>query len=205
MKILTTATLIFAGVLAITIGMRIEQQTMAILMGTAVGFLAAAICVGLIAYFVIHRKPAATPQRDQTADARAASYANPNLYSQSDVPHGTMAQLPPAIEYQPRPRGPMGPGLPYASAVYGYIDPRTGQFVQAAVPSPAQHYAAPPYGAAQVYGNAPTYGMPMYGGQMAYPLSQPMPTQRRFTMIGASGQTEEIVPSQEELQPVYEM
>lgn len=200
MKILTTATLIFAGVLAITIGMRIEQQTMAILMGTAVGFLAAAACVGLIAYFVIHRKPAATPQREPSPDARASGYASTHFYSQGYAPQGHVVQAPPALEYQPRSRGPMGPSAPYAPAAYGYIDPRTGQFVQAAAYAPA-----PNYGVAQVYGNAPTYGAPMYGGQMAYPPNLPMPAQRRFTMIGSSGQTEEIVPSQEDLQPVYEM
>ena len=57
MKLLTTTILIFSGILAVMVGLRLDQQTMAILTGTAIGFVVAAVCIGIVAYIVLNRKP----------------------------------------------------------------------------------------------------------------------------------------------------
>ncbi len=179
MKLLTTTILVFSGVLAIMVGLRIDQQTMAILTGTAIGFVVAAICMGIVAYIVLNRKPMPKTEHEPAIqiETRPQEYTHPTMhYTSNYAPQ-------PTLEYQARTRGAMGPSLPYQPVVYGYVDPRMAQFAQ-----------------------QPTYiGQTPYPQPAQYMHPMPMPTQRRFTMIGAGGQAEEIMPSHEEMQPIYDM
>lgn len=179
MKLLTTTILVFSGVLAIMVGLRLDQQTMAILTGTAIGFVVAAVCIGIVAYIVLNRKPMPKTEHEPAiqTETRPQQYAHPTMqYTQNYAPQ-------PMLEYQTRSRGPMGPSLPYQPVVYGYVDPRMAQFAQ-----------------------PPTYmGQTPYPQPAQYMQPMPMQTPRRFTMIGAGGQAEEIMPSQDELQPIYDM
>lgn len=55
MRIINLATVLFAAILAVVIGYRIDSQTLAILAGVTVGFVIAAISVGLFAFFIVRQ------------------------------------------------------------------------------------------------------------------------------------------------------
>jgi hypothetical protein len=64
MKVIATAMVVFVGGMGLVIGYRMEQQTMAILAGTAVGFIVAAFAVGAVGYVLIHQTKIHHQQRN---------------------------------------------------------------------------------------------------------------------------------------------
>ncbi len=69
-SVVGAAMVCFGGVFAVVIGYRIDQQTLVIITGVAVGFVVAAIVVGLIAFFVIrqNRQPRQQGHQSPIAD-----------------------------------------------------------------------------------------------------------------------------------------
>lgn len=70
MRIISFATVLFAAILAVVVGYRIDQATIIVIAGVATGFVVAAIVVGLIAFIFIRqtRQPARTAHQPPTGD-----------------------------------------------------------------------------------------------------------------------------------------
>ncbi len=151
MKLLTAIVLVFVGVLAMMIGSRIDQQLVAILAGAMIGFVVAAVAVGIVALVLLEK-------------GRLA-----NLHAS----HTRPAQSPPVAPQNPYPTG-------YSLPMYEIRDPN-------APPIYPPHAYPPP--------NLPApYADPRYAAYARPPISQaPMlAPPRRFFVIGASGQSEEM-------------
>ncbi|MBU6361581.1 MAG: hypothetical protein KGS46_16335 [Chloroflexi bacterium] len=155
MKLLTTIVLVFVAALGLMIGWRMEQQTMAILAGVAIGFVVAAIAIGAVAFVMLEKSRITNPP-----PALRTPPTTPNSYELRD-PH-----LPVYAPYA----YPSQPALPPPSYPASYGDPR---------------YAA-------------TIGrMPL--GQSVAPPMLAMP--RRFFVIGAAGQPEEVAAEPDDQNP----
>lgn len=97
MKALNFAVVLFAAVLAIVIGYRIDQPTLAILAGVTVGFVVAAIAVSALAFFVIRQNR--QPSRENTQ-----TYHYTISPTGSHAPSGPAALPPPDVYPMPAQR-----------------------------------------------------------------------------------------------------
>ncbi len=90
MRIISFATVLFAAILAVVIGYRIDQAAVTILAGVTVGFVAAAIITGGLAIMFIrmNRQPARTAHQSPIGD-----WAQP-YHVQHPLPKPTAHQLP---------------------------------------------------------------------------------------------------------------
>ncbi len=93
MRIINLATVLFAAILAVVIGYRIDQATVAVLAGVTVGFVAAAIIVGGLAFIFIrmNRQPARTAHQSPIGDWAQPYHVQhplPKLAQQLPAPAG---------------------------------------------------------------------------------------------------------------------
>lgn len=162
MKLLTAIILVFVGVLAIMIGSRIDQQLMAILAGAILGFVVAAVAVGIVALVLLEKGRIGSLQ--STTHTRPAQPLPPAPQHPAQNPYTAGYSLP---MYEIR-----EPNAPPMYPPHVYPPP--------SLPAP---YADPRYAA---YARPPMPQTPM--------LAPP----RRFFVIGASGQSEEMSPDTDE-------
>jgi len=94
MKALNFAVVFFAGIFAIVVGCRIDQATVTILAGVTVGFVAAAIITGGLAFIFI---------RQNRQPARSAHQSPIGNWAQ---PYHVQHPLPTAKQQFPAPAGP---------------------------------------------------------------------------------------------------